>query len=57
MAKQPADDPQLKKEVHDAAKEAEHAAKTGNVETVKESAGGPMTDLPTGTRRSHPPRD
>lgn len=40
----------VKKEV----KQAETAAKTGNVETVAETKGGPATDLPTGAR-SHPP--
>lgn len=49
--KQPANDPALKEAAHEATKTAEHDASTGNVETVKESAGGP--DLPTGAR-SHP---
>jgi hypothetical protein len=53
--KQPAEDPQLKKEVKDATKQAEHDARTGNVETVPQSEGGPVTDLPTGAR-SHPPQ-
>ena len=51
----PSKDAGLKKEVHAAVTEAEHEAKTGNVETVPESQGGPTADLPTGTRRSHPP--
>lgn len=39
----------VKKEVKDARADA----KTGDVETVKETKGGPATDLPTGAR-SHP---
>ena len=54
MAKQPANDPQLKKEVKDATQAAEHDAKTGNVATVKETAAQPVVDLPTGTRRDRP---
>jgi hypothetical protein len=44
----------LKTAVKTEVKEAAADAKKGNVETVKESKGGPMTDLPTGAR-SHPP--
>lgn len=55
MARQPAEDPKLKAEVKAAAKKAERAAKTGNVATVKETSNQPADDLPTGTRRSHPP--
>ena len=51
--KQPTNDPALKEEVHDAAVEAEHDAKTGNVATVKETTNQPAEDLPTGAR-SHP---
>lgn len=39
----------VKKEVASAKKQASE----GNVETVKETKGGPATDLPTGAR-SHP---
>ena len=44
----------LKKAVDTEVKQAQKEAKTGNMETVKESKGGPLTDLPTGAR-SHPP--
>ena len=40
----------VKKEV----KQAKDNVSQGNVETVKESSGGPATDQPTGAR-SHPP--
>lgn len=43
----------LKKAVDAEVKDAQKAAKTGNVETVKETKGGPAVDLPTGAR-SHP---
>lgn len=51
----------LKKAVHVEAKQAEHEAKTGNVKTVPEKSIGDWreqqagADLPTNTRRSHPP--
>lgn len=38
----------LQKAVKTEVKEAAQAAKTGNVETVKETKGGPAADLPTG---------
>lgn len=48
--KQPANDPALKKEVKDAANEAESEAESGNVATVKETENQPTEDLPTGAR-------
>lgn len=59
--KQPANDPALKEAVHEAGKEAEHTASTGNVATAKETTAQPAeslgvnvnVDLPTGAR-SHP---
>lgn len=44
----------LKTAVQKAVKSAQQEASEGNVETVKQSKGGPSTDLPTGAR-SHPP--
>jgi hypothetical protein len=46
MAKSKSLEKAVKIEVKEAAKEA----KTGDVETVPESKGGPTTDLPTGAR-------
>lgn len=46
----------LKKAVDAEAKKAEKDARTGDVETVPESEGGPMTDLATGERTHATPQ-
>ena len=45
-----ADSKSLKTAVNKEVKEAQTEAKTGDVETVKQTKGGPATDLPTGER-------